>query len=156
MKKKKKIIFKRKKIIIILFIIISFFVFKFCVNAIKNSKIEQKKILEEKTELKKIKNLDKKLNQIFLNLEKTKTKAEQKYIYKKLVDILQKYSLKFFKDKDNYFLKDYLIKKIIQKNNSIILDKKNFLREKIKILKISNNNYKKELEKFLNKNKKIN
>jgi lipopolysaccharide export LptBFGC system permease protein LptF len=69
---------------------------------------------------------------IFKKISENKTKIEQKYIYKKLINILE------IKYKNNFYI-NYIIKKIKQKNNSIILEKKVFKKHQTKILKFSRN-----------------
>ncbi len=147
-KQQKKI---NKKWSIILFIIISFFWFRYCVNAIENNKQEKEKKIQEEITLENSKKIfDKKLNKIFLRLEIKKTKTEQKYIYKTLTNILEKR----VKNNTNGFLLNHIIKKIKQKNNSINIEKINFSKHNTKILKFTRNaNHNIILDNILNKNK---
>ncbi len=147
MRKKTKNIFLKSKIIIIFIVIISFFLVKNCIW-ILNSKQEK---INKNIEIKKDFSLYKKnLDKIFFKLEKNKTKQEQKYIYEKLIKILEK--IKNNKNKD---LIDILKKEKIKKNNFIKIKKLKIFRHNTKILKFSRNwNIKKVLDNFIKNNKK--
>ncbi len=142
-----------KKIIIIFSIIISFFWLKYCVNAIENAKQEKIiKIKQGTIKQEKIENINKNLEKILRKIENTKTKAEQKYIYKKLIFILEKKA----QNTENNFYINHITQKIKEKNNSIILEKKIFKKHNSKILKFSRKaNHKMILDNFIKENNKF-
>lgn len=144
-----------KKIFIILTILFSFFWVKYYVKAVDDKKNEENKILMEKKIIEKknikIKIIDKKLKEVFLELENKKTKLEQKNIYKKFINIID---LKIINNKNNFFL-EYIKDKIIEKDNSIKIDKKNYSKHNTKILKFTrDSNHNSILNNLIKENNK--